>query len=276
MTIATGPERGGDVETAGAVVHVEVVGNGMAVLIHALGAVVETEAIALCLLQRDAHHGLGGGGIAGTWILDDVDVLNLVGAKAREFLLVMHPPAVDVHLGIAAAQHLDGTVALSLERGNLRQGIAHRSGFLENRSGHGGAHGIALGVSLGQLTFHHHLAQRLRLFFHADGKAVGGFQVLGFVTYAAHLEQSLVGAGRDLEMSLLVGYCSLNEGGVGQRQQYHVYECHGLSVLVGHPTAHVVRLSHCVQAHHHSCKECSQSHACSFHIVYWGLVFLLH
>ena len=141
----------------------------MAVLIHALGTVVETEAISLCLLQRDAHHGLCGGGITSTRILDDIDVLNLVGAKPGEFLLIMHPPTVDVHLGIATAQHLDGTVALSLERGNLRKGVAHRSCFLENRSGHCCAHGITLCVSLWQLALHHYLAEYLRVFLHLDG-----------------------------------------------------------------------------------------------------------
>ena len=141
----------------------------MAILIYTFEVVLKTKAFALCLLQRDAHHGLCGGGITGTWILDDIDVLNLVGAKPGEFLLIMHPPAVNVHLGIATAQHLDGTVALSLERGNLRQGVAHRSCFLQDRSGHSGAHGIALGVSLWQLTLHHDLAEYLRVFLHLDG-----------------------------------------------------------------------------------------------------------
>ena len=170
MAIATGPERGGDVETASAVVHVKVVGQRVAILIYTFEVVLKTKAFALCLLQRDAHHGLCGGGITGTWILDDIDVLNLVGAKPGEFLLIMHPPAVNVHLGIATAQHLDGTVALSLERGNLRKGVAHRSCFLENRSGNSGPHGIALRMRLRQLPFHHGLAEQLGVLLHLDGQ----------------------------------------------------------------------------------------------------------
>ena len=172
MTIATSPERGGDVETARAVVHIKVIGQSMAVLVYSLGVVVEAEAVALCFFQRDAHHSLCRCGIAGTWILDDIDVLNLVRAQAREFLHILHPSAVDIHLGIAAPQHLHGAVSLSLERGNLRQGIAYRSSFLQYRAGNCCTHGVALNMSLRQLPTYHYLAEQLSVLLHLDGKVL--------------------------------------------------------------------------------------------------------
>ena len=58
VTIAACPERGGDIESSCAIVHVEVVGQRMTVLIDASQIVLKADALALCLLQRDANDGL--------------------------------------------------------------------------------------------------------------------------------------------------------------------------------------------------------------------------
>ena len=59
MTISASPERGGDVETTRAVVHVEIVRDCIVILIHARGVLLETETLALRFLQRDADDSLG-------------------------------------------------------------------------------------------------------------------------------------------------------------------------------------------------------------------------
>ena len=59
-------------------------------------------------------------------------------------------------LGIAAPQHLHATVTLRFERGNLRQGIAYRSGFLQYRTSHRGPHGVALYSGFRQTSLYHH------------------------------------------------------------------------------------------------------------------------
>ena len=57
VAIATGPEGGGDVETARTVVHVKVVGQCVTILVYGAKVILKTQTFALCLLQRDAHHG---------------------------------------------------------------------------------------------------------------------------------------------------------------------------------------------------------------------------
>ena len=123
MIIGTYPERTRHVESARTVVGGEVIVQRTAVLVHELCAVLETEALALCFLQRDADDGLYRGGIAGTRVLHHIDMLDLIGAQTREFLHVLHLAAVDIHFGIATAQHFHAAVALSLQRRNLRQGV---------------------------------------------------------------------------------------------------------------------------------------------------------
>ena len=115
VTVAACPQRGGNVESARSVVHVEVVGQRVAVLVDEAGVILETESFTLRLLQRDADYGLHRGCIAGTRVVDDIHVLYLVGAQTRELAHVLHPSAVDIHLGIATSQHLDGSVALCLQ-----------------------------------------------------------------------------------------------------------------------------------------------------------------
>ena len=159
MIIGTYPERSRYIKPARTVVNGEIVVQRTAVLIHELRAVLKAQTLALRLFQRDAHNSFYRGGIAGSRVLHHIDMLNLIRAQTREFLHVLHPPTVDIHFGIATAQHLHATVALSFERWNLRQGIAHRSGLLQYRTCDGGAHGVALHMSLRQLTFHHNLAE---------------------------------------------------------------------------------------------------------------------
>ena len=120
MAVAACPERGGDIQTACAVVHIQVVGNRVAILVHARQVVLETEAVALRLLERDAHHSLGRGGITGSRVLDDVHMLDLVTAQSGQFTHVLHLAAVDIDLGITTSQHLDATIALGLERRHPR------------------------------------------------------------------------------------------------------------------------------------------------------------
>ena len=120
VSVASCPERGSEVEATRAVVHVEVVGNGVSILIHSVQVVLETESLALCLLELDAHNGLGRCGIACTGVLDHINVLNLVGTQARELAHVLNLAAVDIHLGIATAKHLHAAVALSFERWHSR------------------------------------------------------------------------------------------------------------------------------------------------------------
>ena len=163
VTVAASPQRGSDVETTRAVVHVKVVGQRMTVLIHATEVILKTDALTLCFLQRNAHYGLCRGSIAGTGVLHYIDVLYLVGAQTREFLHVLHPAAVDIYLGITAPQHLHATVALRFERGNLRQGIAYRSGFLQYRTSHRGPHGVALYSGFRQTSLYHHATQFMSL-----------------------------------------------------------------------------------------------------------------
>ena len=129
VIIGAHPERARHIKSARTVVGGEVIVQRTTVLVHELCAVLETEALALCLLQRDAHDGLYRGGISGTRVLHHIDVLNLVRAQTREFLHILHLAAVDIHFGIATAQHLHATVALSLQRRDPRQGIAHGSGL---------------------------------------------------------------------------------------------------------------------------------------------------
>ena len=119
VIVAPSPQRGSNVETARAEVHVEVVVQRVTVLIDETSVILKTETLALCLLQRDADDGLYRGGITGTWVLNHVDVLNLVGAQTRELLHVLHPAAINIYLGIATPQHLDATIAFSIERRNL-------------------------------------------------------------------------------------------------------------------------------------------------------------
>ena len=76
-------------------------------------------------------------------------MLNLVGAQTREFLHVLHPATIDIHLGIATSQHLYTAVALSLQLRNFRECIAHSSRLLQYRTGDGGAHDIAFYTCFG-------------------------------------------------------------------------------------------------------------------------------
>ena len=119
VTIASCPQRGGDVESARAIIDVQIIGQRVTILIHAVHIVLKTEALALCLLQRDAHYSLCRGSIAGTWILYYINVLYLVGAEAREFVQVLYPPSVDIHLGFATSQNFYTATALSFERRNF-------------------------------------------------------------------------------------------------------------------------------------------------------------
>ena len=159
----------------------------MTILIHAAEVILKAETLALRLFQRDAHNGLRRGCIAGTGILDDIHMLNLVGTQSGEFAVVLHPPTIDIHLGIAATQHLYGTVALCLQRRNLRQGIIHRSGLLQDGACNGGAHGVALHECFRQLALHHHLAEHLCILFHRNGQTVGGLDEQRLIAHAGKL-----------------------------------------------------------------------------------------
>ena len=86
----------------------------MTVLIHTAEVVLKRETLTLCFLQGNTDDGLRRGSITGTGILHHVHILNLVGTKSREFLHILHPSPVDIHLGIAAPNHLHGSVALCL------------------------------------------------------------------------------------------------------------------------------------------------------------------
>ena len=119
VTVAPSPQRGGNVETASSVVHIQIVRQCVPILINTTEVILKAQALALCFFQRDANDGLYRGGIAGSGILHHIDVLNLVGAQTRELLHVLHLSAIDVNLGIATPQHLHTTVALSLKRRNL-------------------------------------------------------------------------------------------------------------------------------------------------------------
>ena len=163
VIIGAHPERARQVESTRAVVGGEVIIQRTSILVHELRTVLEAEAFALCLLQRDTHDGLHRGGITGTWILNHIDVLNLIGTQTREFLHILHPSAVDIHLGIATTQHLHATFTLSLQRRNLRQGIAHGSGLLQYRTSDPCSHSIAFYTCFGQASFYHHTTQFLRL-----------------------------------------------------------------------------------------------------------------
>ena len=69
MTVAPSPQRSGNVETASSVVHIQIVRQCVPILINATEVILKTQALALCLFQRDAHDGLYRGGIAGSGIL---------------------------------------------------------------------------------------------------------------------------------------------------------------------------------------------------------------
>ena len=130
VIIGAHPERARYVESARTVVSGEVIVQRTAILVHELCAVLETEAFALFLFQRDANDGLYRGSITGTRVLNYIDMLDLVGAQTREFLHVQHLAPIDVNLGIATPQHLHTAVVFCLQRRNLRQGVTHGSCFL--------------------------------------------------------------------------------------------------------------------------------------------------
>ena len=64
------------------------------------------------------------------------------------------------NVSLATAQHFDAAIALS-QRWNLSQCIGYGSCLLQYSSSHSGTHGVALHVSLRQLTFYYHLLQQL-------------------------------------------------------------------------------------------------------------------
>ena len=119
VTIAARPERGGHIQSTRTIVHVEIVVQRVTIFIDATCVVLKAKALTLRLFQRDTNHGLRRGGITGAWVLNHVDMLNLIGAQARELLHVLHPSAVDIHLGSTTAQHFYTSVALSLQLRNL-------------------------------------------------------------------------------------------------------------------------------------------------------------
>ena len=121
----------------------------MAILVHTHQVVLETKAVALRLLQRDAHNGLGRGSITGARVLDDVNMLDLVAAQAGQFAHVLHLAAVDIHLGLAAAQYRDGAITLGLQRRHAGQCIGHGTCLLKDSPFDSGAHGFALDARLG-------------------------------------------------------------------------------------------------------------------------------
>ena len=170
MIIGTYPERSRYIKPARTVIGREIVVQRTAVLVHELRTVLETQTFTLCLFQRDAHDRLYRGGIAGSRVLHHINVLDLIGAQAREFLHVLHPTPVDIHLSITASQHLHTTVALSFERRNLRECIVYGSGFLQYRTSDGGAHGVTLHMRLRQLPLHHDLAEQFGILLHLDGQ----------------------------------------------------------------------------------------------------------
>ena len=135
----------------------------MTILIHAPCTFLKTDALTLSFFERDTHHVLSRSGITRTRILHHIHILNLVGAKPREFLHVLHAAPVDVHLGLAAPCHLYGSVALCLQRRNFRERIAHRSRLLQNGSCHSSPHRVALDSCLGQISFHYNTVQLLGL-----------------------------------------------------------------------------------------------------------------
>ena len=54
----------------------------MTILIYTTEVILETEAFALCLLQRNTHDSLRRGGIAGSGILHNIHMLYLVGTQS--------------------------------------------------------------------------------------------------------------------------------------------------------------------------------------------------
>ena len=163
VIIGANPERARHVKPARTVVGGEIVVQRTAVLVHELRAVLEAQTLALCLFQRDANNGLHRGGIAGTRVLNHIDMLDLIGAQTGEFLHVLYPSPVDIHFGFTTAQNLHATVALSFERRNLRQGITHGSGLLQYCTSDGGTHGVALHTCLRQASLYNHATQFMSL-----------------------------------------------------------------------------------------------------------------
>ena len=188
----------------------------MVILIDATEVILKAKAFALSLFQRDAHNGLRRGCIAGSGILDDVHMLYLVGTQPGEFAVVLHPPTIDIHLGIAATQHLYAAIALCLQRRNLRQGIVHRSSLLQDGACNGGAHGVALHECFRQLALHHHFAQHLGILFHRNSQVVGGLDEQRLIAHAGKFQQSVAGIGDDVECTLFVADGALHECRVGQ------------------------------------------------------------
>ena len=115
MAVATSPERSCDVEASAAVVYIKIIGKCVPILIHARKPVLKANAIALRLFQCNAYDSLCRGCIACAGILYNVDKLDLVGTKARQFFYVLDLPAVYIHFGIATPQHLHGGIALGFQ-----------------------------------------------------------------------------------------------------------------------------------------------------------------
>ncbi len=164
----------------------------MAILVHAHQVVLETEAVALRLLECDSHNGLGRGGIAGAWVLDDIDVLDLVAAQAGQFAHILHLAAIDIDLGITTTKHRNGAIALGFQRRHAGKRVDHGTGLLKNSPFDGRAHGFALDTCLGQLALHYHLTEQQGVLFHLNGQPLSDIQVLRLITDARHLDQGTV------------------------------------------------------------------------------------
>ena len=244
VTIATSPQRGGKVETARAVVHVEVVGDGVPVAVYPPQVILKTDTLALRLLQRDADNSLGRGGIAGTRVMNHVDMLYLIGAQTGEFAGVANLTPIDIHLGVATPEHFHGSVAIGFKRRNPRQGIAHGTGLLQDGSCHVGTHGVALHMGLRQLALHHHLLQHLVVFLHLDGQPVSlmNIYVDGLVAHARHLQQSFGLVCHDIKHTLFVCHRTLHESRIGQRQQYYINIRERFAIFVNHLSAYILSL----------------------------------
>ena len=59
MTIATCPERCCYIQSASTIVHIQIIGKRVTILVHAARIIPETDTLALRLLQRNANHSLG-------------------------------------------------------------------------------------------------------------------------------------------------------------------------------------------------------------------------
>lgn len=121
--VVTSPKRPRHIESAMAIVDVEVIACSRSIVITYTRLLDKTQSLALLLLECNADHSLHACRITSARVLHYIDHPYLVRLYTGEFLEILYFSAIDIDLGITTAEDLHCSVFLCFELRNAVEDI---------------------------------------------------------------------------------------------------------------------------------------------------------